>query len=254
MADRAGHQGCHPKQVEPQTTFQLRQEILQTATPHRECLLPAQRFPTHRYPRRQARQKFPRLRLPRRCRCMVDFMSRDPSCFCRGEATSDLSPIRRWVAKINNGQNPMLQSEFEEHYADLTRAIIALEAKLADSEASKPLADIKRRIEILYETLKENRLLLETVLENSAASIYAKGKDGRYTYINRGMEDLCNVTREGALGKTDSELFPSEIAQQFRTNDLAAMKTGKLKECEETVQTRSGERLALSKKVPLLSS
>ena len=148
----------------------------------------------------------------------------------------------------------MLQSEFEEHYADLTRAIIALEAKLADSEASKPLADIKRRIEILYETLKENRLLLETVLENSAASIYAKGKDGRYTYINRGMEDLCNVTREGALGKTDSELFPSEIAQQFRTNDLTAMKTGKLTECEETVQTRSGERLALSKKVPLLSS
>src|SRR5271170_6984863 len=78
MADRAGHQGCHPKQVEPQTTFQLRQEILQTATPHRECLLPAQRFPAHRHPLRQARQKFPRLRLPRRCRCMVDFMSRDP--------------------------------------------------------------------------------------------------------------------------------------------------------------------------------
>ncbi len=32
-----GHQGCHPKQVKPQTTFQLRQEILQTATPHRVC-------------------------------------------------------------------------------------------------------------------------------------------------------------------------------------------------------------------------
>src|SRR5271169_6938844 len=84
MADRAGHQGCHPKQVEPQTTFQLRQEILQTATPHRECLLPAQRFPTHRHPLRQARQKFPRLRLPRRCRCMLDFMSRDPSYIAGG--------------------------------------------------------------------------------------------------------------------------------------------------------------------------
>jgi hypothetical protein len=68
----------------------------------------------------------------------------------------------------------MLQSEFEVHYADLTRAISALEVKLADSEASKPFADIKRRVEILYKRLKENRLLLETVLENSAASIYAK--------------------------------------------------------------------------------
>ena len=148
----------------------------------------------------------------------------------------------------------MLQSEFEEHYADLTRAISALEVKLADLEGAKPFADIKQRVEILYETLKENRLLLETVLENSAASIYAKEKDGRYTYLNRGMEDLCNVTREQALGKTDSELFPSKIAQQFRTNDLTAMETGKLTECEETVHTRWGERLALSKKVPLLSS
>jgi PAS domain S-box-containing protein len=149
--------------------------------------------------------------------------------------------------------NPMLQSEFEEHYAELTREISALEAELVNSEASKPFADVKRRVKILYEMLRENRLLLETVLENSAASIYAKRKDGRYTYMNRGMEDLCNVTREQALGRTDFEVFPREIAQQFRTNDLTTMETGKLTECEERVETRWGERLALSKKVPLIS-
>src|SRR5271155_4493691 len=108
MADRAGHQGCHPKQVEPQTTFQLRQEILQTATPHRECLLPAQRFPTHRHPLRQAPQKFPRLRLPRRCRCMLDFMSRDPSTtladlftllFCTDPSSAVRATLRWWSSE-----------------------------------------------------------------------------------------------------------------------------------------------------------
>src|SRR6266404_6023608 len=147
----------------------------------------------------------------------------------------------------------MSQTEFEEHYTALTREINALEADLANVEACKRLADVRRRIETLYETLRENRLLLETVLENSAANIYAKRKDGRYIYINREMEVTCNVTREQGLGKTDFDLFPREIAQQYRTNDLSAMMTGKLSESEEKVASPQGERLVLSKKVPLIS-
>ena len=54
--------------------------------------------------------------------------------------------------------------------------------------------------------MRENQLLLETVLENSAASIYAKRKYGRYTYLNHEMEALCNVVREQVLGKTDFEV------------------------------------------------
>src|ERR1700731_740350 len=139
--------------------------------------------------------------------------------------------------------NPMSRPEFEAHYAELTREINALEAELANSEGLKHFADVRRRIETLYETLRENHLLLETVLENSAASIYAKRKDGRYTYINHEMEVLCNVAREQVLGKTDFEVFPREIAQQWRTNDLTAMTTGKLTVSEETIDSPRGERL-----------
>ena len=148
----------------------------------------------------------------------------------------------------------MSQSEVEEHHRELTREIDVLEAELANSDARARLSDIKRRIETLYATLRENRLLLETVLENSAANIYAKRRDGRYIYLNHEMEVSCNVTRERALGKTDLELFPREIAEQYRTNDLAAMMTGKLIETEERVRSPSGERLVLSKKVPLISA
>ena len=147
----------------------------------------------------------------------------------------------------------MSQPKFEEHYTELTREVNALEAEVANSDARKHLADVRRRIETLYETLRENHLLLETVLENSAANIYAKRKDGRYIYINREMEVTCNVTREQGIGRTDFELFPREIAQQYRTNDLSAMMTGKLSESEERVASPQGERLVLSKKVPLIS-
>jgi len=67
------------------------------------------------------------------------------------------------------------------------------------------------------------------------------------------MEALCNVTREQVLGKTDFEVFPREIAQQWRSNDLAAVTTGKLTVSEETIDAPGGQRLVLSKKVPLIT-
>jgi PAS domain S-box-containing protein len=115
------------------------------------------------------------------------------------------------------------------------------------------LEDITQRRKA-EEALRESRQLLESVLENSAASIYAKRKDGRYTYLNHEMEVLCGVVREQVLGKTDFEVFPGEIAQQWRTNDLNAMTAGKLSVAEETIASPRGERLVLSKKVPLTSA
>jgi PAS domain S-box-containing protein len=148
----------------------------------------------------------------------------------------------------------MPRTEVEEHYVELTREIDAIEAELPNSQARRHIADVRRRIETLYETLRGNSQLLETILENSAANIYAKRKDGRYIYLNHEMEVTHNVTREQALGRTDLELFPREMAEQNRTNDLAAMMTGKLREVEERLTGASGERLYLAKKVPLFSS
>ena len=117
----------------------------------------------------------------------------------------------------------MPQPEFEEYFAELTNKLDVLEAEVAATDVAKHFEDVKRQIKVLYEAMRENQLLLETVLENSAASIYAKRKDGRYTYLNHEMEALCNVVREQVLGRTDFEVFSREIAQQWRTNDLKAM-------------------------------
>ncbi len=101
--------------------------------------------------------------------------------------------------------------------------------------------------------LQENLQLLNTVLENSAAVIYAKQKDGRYLFVNHEYEIVCDLRREQVLGKTDFDLFPTETAEQFRSNDLAVMAAGKLTESEEWVRTPWGEQLFLSRKVPLIS-
>ena len=93
------------------------------------------------------------------------------------------------------------------YLAELTGKLEALEALLARSEFAKHFEDLKIQIKVLYEVMRERNLLLTTVPENSAASIYATRKDGRYTYLNHEMEVLCNVVREQVLGKTDFEVF-----------------------------------------------
>jgi PAS domain S-box-containing protein len=149
--------------------------------------------------------------------------------------------------------SPMPRTEVEVLFGELKREIDAIEGEISNSQARRHIVDVRRVIETLYETLRENHQLLETVLENSAANIYAKRKDGQYIYLNHEMEVTCGVTRDQALGRTDLDLFPREMAEQNRTNDLAAMTTGKLTEVEELVMGPSGERLFLAKKVPLIS-
>ena len=112
---------------------------------------------------------------------------------------------------------------------------------------------LEERIHAANSMLQEHLQLLEAVLENSAAVIYAKRKDGRYTYINHEWEVVCGLRREQVLGKTDFDLFPTETAEQFRSNDLAVMAEGKLTESEERLAAPQGEQLFLSKKVPLIS-
>ena len=104
------------------------------------------------------------------------------------------------------------------------------------------------------EALRESRQLLESIVENSPAVIYAKRKDGRYMYINREWERVCGFNREQVIGRTDYDLFPTEFAKQFRSNDVAVLQTGRLTEYEERVETPWGEQLFLSKKLPLMSA
>ena len=62
--------------------------------------------------------------------------------------------------------------------------------------------------------------LFKTIAEHSPAVIGAKTLDGRYIYVNREYTRLFGRPVEDFIGKTDHEVFPFEIAEQFRAADL----------------------------------
>ncbi len=104
------------------------------------------------------------------------------------------------------------------------------------------------------ETLKANQEQLQGILDNTTAVIYIKDLQYRYILINKQYQRLFHVTLDEISGKTDHDLFPKDIADQFLANDSNVLGTQLPMELEETVLQNDGIHTYISVKFPLLSS
>lgn len=107
--------------------------------------------------------------------------------------------------------------------------------------------EIKKRTELL----KESEGWLRAIIDNSTAVIFMKDTESRYILINRRYEDLFHVKMNDMLGKTDFDIFPEEIASNFRTNDLKVLSEKRPFEFEEEVPHDDGMHYSISVKVPI---
>ena len=96
--------------------------------------------------------------------------------------------------------------------------------------------------------LKENRKLLNDIINNSASLIYVKDIQGRYTLINQPMEEVLGMEAHRIIGKTDDEIFPPEYALVISSNDQAVIDGGKPIQVEEYLPAPDGRRTFLSNK------
>ncbi len=113
----------------------------------------------------------------------------------------------------------------------------------------KPYCD--REIEAVLElVLSQDRSFLAEVVENSGALVFVKALDGRYLFVNRKWQEVCGLTPEQTLGRTDEEIFPQVSSAPFRVNDLRAQEEGRVLEFEEILVTPEGPRHFLSLKFP----
>lgn len=102
--------------------------------------------------------------------------------------------------------------------------------------------------------MHESESLLRSILDNATAVIYAKDRDGCYVFINKKFESIFGITNEAIKGKVDRHIFPADVADVFRKNDLNVIYTGQPIEIEETVPQPDGLHHYISIKFPMLDS
>lgn len=90
--------------------------------------------------------------------------------------------------------------------------------------------------------LEESRRLLDIVLDNVDANIYMKDSNGRYLYANQRVLDAVHLTQEQALGHTDAELFPPEMAQSYKAVDDLVFSSGQPQQAEELLIDENGNK------------
>ena len=130
------------------------------------------------------------------------------------------------------------------------------DVSILEDLAQSVLTEIEMRADIEARKQAESDLQRSTarlrgLMDNSPTVIFAKDLEGRYLFLNHAGERLLGITEAEAIGKTDAELHPPELAAALREHDAAVVAAGEPLEIEETLALGGRTAVYRSVKFPL---
>ncbi|MBI5439562.1 MAG: PAS domain-containing protein [Nitrosomonadales bacterium] len=101
--------------------------------------------------------------------------------------------------------------------------------------------------------LKENAASLRAILDNSPYLVWLKDAEGRYLKANKAFVDHARLEGiQQAVGKTDFDLWPKELAEKYRADDAEVMALRQQKHIEELAFDGSKEYWVETFKTPVI--
>jgi PAS domain S-box-containing protein len=83
--------------------------------------------------------------------------------------------------------------------------------------------------------LREERNLLNAIVEGTTDAIFVKDRDGRYLLVNTACARIFAKPKKEAVGETDARLFPPGMAQDILERDRGILESGATITFEEEV-------------------
>ncbi len=101
--------------------------------------------------------------------------------------------------------------------------------------------------------LRENQRLLRDLIDSMQSVVVMKNLEGYHMLINQHYTELTGIAEEDAIGHTDYEIFPKDVADRITAADRQVIATGEALAFEETVPHRDGTpHIYWTTKVPLI--
>lgn len=88
--------------------------------------------------------------------------------------------------------------------------------------SNRDITELKETVQ----TLRDKNQFINSMMDNSPATIFAKDVDGRYLFANPQFMEYTGKPVSEVLGKTDYGLFPNEAAEVLRRGDEEVLKSG----------------------------
>jgi PAS domain S-box-containing protein len=121
-------------------------------------------------------------------------------------------------------------------------------AEEALKQAKEELSVYSRDLERLVRKQTEE---ITNILTYTPAVVYIKDKQRRYTLVNTRYEELFNVLNAEIRGKTDNDILPKNVADQFRNSDTKVLQESRSLQVEEQIQQSDGIHTYLAVKFPI---
>jgi rsbT co-antagonist protein RsbR len=104
------------------------------------------------------------------------------------------------------------------------------------------------------EQLARSQAELQAIIDGSPVVLFVKDLEGRFILTNRSFDGGFPHGVGFAIGKTDADILPLEVAEQNRTNDQLALAARGPVRFEERIPIQGGLRIFSASKFPLFDT
>src|SRR5262249_32253389 len=134
---------------------------------------------------------------------------------------------RRFVELMNlTGEVRGLEAVFKRR--DGQSVFVRENARLTRTPDGAPLyyegtlEDVTER-RLAEEAHLESRALFDSIVNSLPQNIFCKDPEGRFTFGNKRFCEIVGMSLDQLVGKSDYDLFPHELAEKYREDDLRAL-------------------------------
>ena len=136
----------------------------------------------------------------------------------------------------------VLSAEFNTMASDVSKA---------NQNLQKSLADMKQA-ELNF---RESESKVNEIIEHAQSIIYLKDLDGRYILVNKEFEKILGKSKRDVVGKTNSEIYPNDLANNYSEVERCVVETLAEVESEDVIYDQNNnERYYTSIRFPLINN
>jgi PAS domain S-box-containing protein len=169
----------------------------------------------------------------------------------------DVAEDDEFVASVAARETDSLERERRYLHRDGSIVWVHVRAEVIRDEAGQPIHAVSHLQDITdrkrsEEKLRDSERRLRSVIDNTPAVVYVKGRDYRYQLVNSEFERVLGVHADWMVGRSDEDILPASSIAAVRAKDQLVLDGGHVLQEEEATLRDGQERVFLTIRFPLL--